>query len=87
MMEENIYDPYCPVCGSFGEDGCCPATSCKQHPDGRYCQTHLAELKFGYKMYHRLMELIENDEKYKEQVDEIWDKLYDQTFYDDKEDK
>jgi len=38
-------------------------------------------------MYHRLMELIEDDVKYKEQVDEIWDKLYDQIFYDDKEDK
>ena len=32
------------------------------------------------------MELIEDDVKYKEQIDEIWDKLYDQTFYDKNED-
>jgi len=48
MMEENNYDPYCPVCGSCGEDGCCSATSCKQHSEetkkklsekrlGKYC--------------------------------------------------
>lgn len=78
----NIYAPYCPKCGSCGEDGCCPATMCQQSPDGHYCQIYLKELKFGYLMYHRLLELIKDDEKYKEQVDKMWDELYDKVFSD-----
>ena len=74
------YSPYCPICEACGEDGCCRATTCQQHPDGSYCQTYLKELQFGYRMYHELMKLIDGDEKYKEQVDKIWDETYDNTF-------
>ena len=74
------YSPYCPICSSCGEDGCCSALSCEHHPDGQYCETYLKELQFGYRMYHKLMELIDGDEKYKEQVDVIWDNTYDLTF-------
>jgi hypothetical protein len=82
IIKENKseYSPYCPICGGCGEDGCCPATACKQHPDGKYCETYLAELKFGYLMYHKLMELIDGDEKYETQVDVIWNELYDKVF-------
>lgn len=84
-MEENQEEyksPYCPICSACGEDGCCPATNCKQHPEGHYCLEYLSELKFGYLMYHKLMKLIDGDDKYKEQVDEIWDKTYDLIFDD-----
>ena len=82
IIKENKseYSPYCPICSGCGEDGCCPATACKQHPDGKYCETYLAELKFGYLMYHKLMELIGGDEKYETQVDVIWNELYDKVF-------
>ena len=69
--------PYCPVCESCGEDGCCPAASCKMHPEGHYCETNLLELRFRYWMYKDLMNLVHEDPKYKEKIDELWDKNYD----------
>ncbi len=74
------YNPYCTICDSCGEDGCCPATSCKQHPDGKYCKTYLNELKFGYIMYKQLLNLIDEDEKYKDIVDKMWNDTYDKLF-------
>jgi len=47
---ENDNSPYCPVCSGCGEDLCCPATMCQQHPDGSYCNMYLKDLKFAYKM-------------------------------------
>ena len=77
---EEYKSPYCPICDSCGEDGCCSALSCQQHPDGDYCKTYLRDLKFGYKMYKNLMRLVEDDPNYKEQIDEIWDKTYDEIY-------
>jgi hypothetical protein len=74
LKEEN-YSPYCPIC-----DGCGEAVNCQQHPDGHYCETYLAELKFGYRMYHQIIGLVDEDPKYKEQIDKIWDDVYDFTF-------
>lgn len=81
-MEENeeYESPYCPVCDGCGEDGCCPATCCQQDPNGDYCKTYLKDLKFGYIMYKELMNLVSEDEKYKEQIDKIWDETYDRIF-------
>jgi hypothetical protein len=79
-MEEENYSPYCPICQSCGEDGCCSATSCQHHPDGHYCKTYLAELKFGYIMYHEIMRLVEEDPKYKDSISKIWDKKWDIIF-------
>jgi hypothetical protein len=31
-------------------------------------------------MYKNLMRLVEDDPKYKEQIDEIWDKTYDEIY-------
>ena len=31
-------------------------------------------------MYEHLMELVGDDEKYKEQIDELWDKTYDRMY-------
>jgi len=74
------YSPYCKICDSCGEDGCCSALSCKQDPNGDYCKTYLKDLQFGYRMYKELVNLLENDEKYQKQIDEIWDKTYDITY-------
>ena len=79
MTEEN-YSPYCPVCSGCGEEGCCTPLMCKQSPEGKYCESYLKDLKFGYKMYKHLMELVDDDEKYKEQIDELWDKTYDRIY-------
>lgn len=73
-MEELLkdYSPYCPVCSGCGEDGCCSAVNCKQHPDGHYCETYLKELKLSYSILKNLEEVIfkdENKEKYKELID------------------
>jgi hypothetical protein len=74
------YSPYCPVCSGCGEDGCCSAMVCKQNPEGHYCETYLKDLKFGYKMYRKLLGLIEEDEKYREQVNRIWDETWDSIY-------
>jgi hypothetical protein len=82
-MEENKtkdYSPYCPICSGCGEDGCCPATVCEQSPEGDYCQTYLKELKFGYIMYHKILKMIDGDEKYEEKVNEVFDKTWDIIF-------
>lgn len=86
-QDEESHSPYCPICDACGEDGCCSATACQQHPDGSYCQTYLMELQFGYRMYHQLMKLIDGDEKYKEQVDKIWNETYDNTFKSEQDDE
>ncbi len=78
--KEEEYNPYCKICDSCGEDGCCSATSCQQHPDGKYCKTYLKELKFGYIMYKQLLNLIDEDEKYKDIVDKMWNDTYDVIF-------
>lgn len=71
------YNPYCPICSACGEDGCCSATSCKQHPDGDYCETYLKDLHFSYLMYKDLMNMLDGDEKYDKQIDEIYNENYD----------
>ena len=79
---EKDYSPYCPICNGCGEDGCCSALMCKQDPKGDYCQTYLKELQFAYRMYNDLMELLDKDEKYEKQIDELWNKNYDLTYKD-----
>jgi hypothetical protein len=71
------YNPYCPVCESCGHDGCCSALSCKQDPNGSYCESYLQDLKFGYLMYKDLYELISDDPKYSEKLEQIFDTNYD----------
>jgi hypothetical protein len=70
------YSPYCPVCTGCGEDGCCSALHCEQSENGMYCKTYLRDLKFGYLLSKDLYELISKDERYKENLDEIFDKNY-----------
>jgi hypothetical protein len=79
---EETYSPYCPICDSCGEDGCCSALSCGQHPDGKYCKTYLRDLQFGYRMFKDLFELIYEDPKYKEELEKIYDKNYDIPYRD-----
>ena len=85
-MEKNNeeYSPYCKECDSCGEEGCCSPLVCKQDPKGDYCQTYLKDLKFGYKMYNDLMDLLAEDEKYKQEIDEIWNKNYDSIYKNEK---
>lgn len=88
IISENFWDlvdnesPYCPVCDACGEEGCCSATACEQHPDGSYCATYLKDLKFGY----RMNKFFENEiadylspyakEKYNDEWNRIYDEIY-----------
>ena len=72
--------PYCPVCSGCGQEGCCSPLNCSQDPNGSYCQTYLNDLKFGYKMYDEISKLIENDPKYKEEIDTIFDRVYEEIY-------
>ena len=79
---EESYNPYCPICDSCGEDGCCSALNCKQSDNGKYCETYLKDLQFGYRMSKDLFNLIEEkgDEEMKKSLDELYDKNYDLTW-------
>ncbi len=45
---EEYKSPYCQVCDSCGEDGCCSVISCKQSPNVDYFEGYLEDLKFAY---------------------------------------
>lgn len=78
------YSPYCPVCTACGEEGCCSAMSCKQDPNGDYCEGHLLDLKFGYMMNKWVQEntldekLIPKEliEKYNQEWHEAYENIY-----------
>jgi len=80
MSEE--YSPYCPICEGCGEDGCCSAMHCQQHPDGSYCQTYLQDLKHAYLMndwwYKNVYDTLSPE--LKEQCDAEFDKAYDHCY-------
>lgn len=82
MIEDctNEYSPYCSECSGCGDEGCCSPLMCKQSPNGNYCGTYLNDLKFGYKMHLDIMKLISDDERYKKQIDELYDKNYDLVY-------
>lgn len=73
---EEEYSPYCEICSGCGEEGCCSPLMCKQHPDGRYCEWYLRDLRFGYKMYDEIYDLIPKDEETQKKLDEIFDKNF-----------
>ncbi len=73
-------DPYCKICSSCGEAGCCSPLMCEQHKEGTYCQSNLAHLKFGYAMWNWLDKagVLDNlTEEQKKGYDEEWNKQYD----------
>lgn len=79
-MEEDDYSPYCKVCDGCGEEGCCIPTFCQQSPDGKYCESYLLDLKFGYLMFQELHELIYNDPLYEKEVKTIYNRIYDEIY-------
>jgi len=78
--EEDTGIPYCPVCTGCGEEGCCSPLNCEQNPDGKYCEWYLRDLKFGYKMYDDVYDLISKDDEAKKKLDEIFKKNF-ELFY------
>jgi|688.fasta_scaffold48613_15 hypothetical protein len=76
--------PYCPICSGCGEEGCCTPLNCSQDINGSYCLLNLKHLKFGYKMYDEISKLIGDDPKYKEQIEIIFNKVYDKIYCNDK---
>lgn len=66
------YSPYCKICNSCGEEGCCPPTTCSNHPKGKYCEGNMGILKSSYWTLRDLYnELYKNEEKNKEIIDLI----------------
>jgi hypothetical protein len=77
---ESDESPYCPICTGCGEEGCCSPLNCTQDPNGSYCQTYLRDLKFGYKMYDEISKSLNEDPKYKDDVDIIFNKVYGEIY-------
>lgn len=80
MSTEETYSPYCPVCEGCGEEGCCSPMLCKQDPGGSYCETYLRDLKFGYKMHNKIMEMLEEDQEKNKEILESIQKIFDITY-------
>jgi hypothetical protein len=80
LKNKENYSPYCEVCTGCGEDGCCSPINCHFSKDGKYCETYLKDLKFGYLMYSDIYSLLKDDVKSKKKIDEIfhknWDLIY-----------
>jgi hypothetical protein len=73
------YNPYCPVCDSCGEDGCCPATRCSFGKGCLYPESNLDSLHFGYYNaidFYRLIQDSGNQELM-DKADAIYDHNYD----------
>lgn len=74
IESNNNYSPYCKVCSSCGEEGCCSPIKCKYVKNGEYCQNYLNDLKFSYLMYNDIYSLLKDDQESKEKIKEIFDK-------------
>ena len=79
-MTDTEYSPYCKICEACGEEGCCSAMCCQQHPEGEYCQGYLMDLKFAYTMYREIYNMVSEDPKYKEKIEELWHQTYDNIY-------
>ena len=82
MIDDPVnYSPYCPICDACGEDGCCSALSCQQHPDGDYCEGYLEELKISYRMNRFFQEKIypHLTDEWQTLYDEQWDEEYERS--------
>ncbi len=77
---KNKYDPYCKICSGCGDDGCCPASCCQQHEEGKYCKGYLKDLKFAYLMFKDTYEFLKDDEESKIKIDKIYDENWDQIY-------
>jgi len=80
--QEESYSPYCPICSSCGEEGCCSPIMCEQHPDGHYCKSNLTHLQFAYHMHtwfiNNFFKQLPEDvkKKYDEEWNKAWDEFY-----------
>jgi hypothetical protein len=79
---EGSYSPYCAICECCGEDGCCSALACQQHPHGEYCTWYMKDFHFHYRMLRKLEILLEKQgfdfesPEYKEIYDEAYEQAY-----------
>lgn len=74
---EEYYSLYCPYCEACGEEGCCTALVCKNHPEGDYCDIYLTDLKFSYAVHQEFMVKAELTPEQIAIYHRIWDKKYD----------
>ena len=80
---EEWNSPYCSVCEACGEEGCCSALCCHHSPNGDYCAGYLRDLRFGYRMYKAMWDLVPDDPETQAKLDEIYDKIYELTYKED----
>jgi len=80
ILEKDFDNPYCTVCNSCGEDGCCPASSCTFEEGCKYGKGYLDDLKFGYWMYKDLSRMIHNRFKDVVNIMEEYDKIFDENY-------
>lgn len=74
-MEQND-SMYCPICEACGHEGCCTPLICMQDPKGDYCEGYLVDLKFTWRMHHRLLKKMDEEpEKYAD-ILKWYDEMY-----------
>jgi hypothetical protein len=85
-VDSDNYNPYCPVCNGCGESGCCGPINCEpSNINCHYPLTYTADLKLGYRGFHRFWDLLEENNWFgkKEEFMEIYDEELDKRFKDE----
>ena len=91
MKKETKYSPYCKLCNSCGEDGCCSHLNCFRalikSPKCKYGETYLADANFVKKIYDIACDIFAKLEQKEISSDEAvvefnngFDEAYDATY-------
>lgn len=90
-LEEN-YSPYCPLCESCGEEGCCSHLHCfraliESNPKCAYGSHYLREAIFNKRLvefFHKMIDSITKGELNPKNIVELynirWNKIYDEVY-------
>lgn len=78
IEDEEDYSPYCKVCESCGEDGCCSYLSCvfasiDLNKECDYGETYKGEALLRHYVYNKLWNLIEGNPMLEEILNEVTD--------------
>ena len=92
--KDKYESPYCKICTSCGEEGCCPYLNCFSHlienDNCKYGHVHLRDAKFDYrlsKMGYDIINKLENGlfdaELAVKEYHKQWNEIYEDVYKDD----
>lgn len=84
MQEDDIENPYCPVCGSCGEDGCCNAEKSLLNHGCKYGRAYANDVYYDKMIideFHKFFESLdfgrdETSDKVFDPIGDIYDRAW-----------